>query len=323
MQTEGPHSGNGDNRTEAESNVVRFPRDWIGPREHLVPFGPGADPPRQTTAPFGLPPSADDFWGEDSASVQDALQAPDRIELGESDATLDQPERVRGPQHDAGRPAPWAPRFPRRVSGSAASDSSESASPRRHRARTLLGLVAIAAGVALVIGHLISAQDNRSAATTATSKSRDYGLYFAGLKHSLGGAVPHASQEIASRVRTSARRRPRQPPPRHQHKPRKSSHASGSPTTSYVAANGGSGGSAGAATATTSSSSAATASPAGTTASPTDTTQSSSVSNDSGGGGSSGGGASSGGSGGSSSGGGSSGSGPVGPGAPFGPGKLG
>ena len=307
---------------------MRFPRDWIGPREQLVPFGPTAGPPRQPTAPLGLPPSADDFWGEGSAAVQDALQAPDRIELGESDA-LDQPERVRGAQHDAGRPASWAPRFPRRVSGSASSDSSESASPRRHRARTLLGLVGVAAGVALVIGVLITDQHNRGAATTAKSKSRDYGLLFAGLGHSVVGAVPHASQEIASHVRTPAHPRPRQSPPRHQHKPRKSSHASGSPTTSYVTASGGSGGSTGAATATTGSATSATSSPTGTTASPSDTTQSSSVSNDSGGGGSSAaggsGGASGGGSsgGGSSSGGGGSGSGPVGPGAPFGPGKLG
>jgi len=58
--------------TRAESdrdNVVQLPaRDWLGPREELVPLGPS----RQSDSP----PRADDFWSEDSAALQDAWQPP-------------------------------------------------------------------------------------------------------------------------------------------------------------------------------------------------------------------------------------------------------
>jgi hypothetical protein len=50
-------------------NVVHLPaRDWLGPREDLVPVGPAKH--------ADSPPAPDDFWGEDSASLQDALRAP-------------------------------------------------------------------------------------------------------------------------------------------------------------------------------------------------------------------------------------------------------
>jgi hypothetical protein len=49
--------------------------DWLGPDADLVPFGtrPAADPELDTRPAL---PSADDFWGEHSASVQDAVQVP-------------------------------------------------------------------------------------------------------------------------------------------------------------------------------------------------------------------------------------------------------
>lgn len=64
--------------------MLQFTRDWIGPREQLVPFGARATEtaerrPRSDLAfdaEPALPPCAEDFWGEDSAAVQDALQAP-------------------------------------------------------------------------------------------------------------------------------------------------------------------------------------------------------------------------------------------------------
>jgi hypothetical protein len=58
---------------DSDDNVVKFPRDWLGPREELVPFGPSAG-----TAPPDdeLPRSADDFWGEQSSAVHDAVRAP-------------------------------------------------------------------------------------------------------------------------------------------------------------------------------------------------------------------------------------------------------
>ena len=55
-----------------DDNVVRLPRDWLGPREDLIPFGSTSEPGPSV----GLAPTADDFWGESSAAVQDAVQAP-------------------------------------------------------------------------------------------------------------------------------------------------------------------------------------------------------------------------------------------------------
>lgn len=61
--------------------MVRLPRDWLGPREELVPIGAaGGGPPRSDEpvagAPTVWPPTAHDFWGEDSAALHDAMQAP-------------------------------------------------------------------------------------------------------------------------------------------------------------------------------------------------------------------------------------------------------
>lgn len=61
-------------------NVVPFPRDWIGPAEDLVPLGsppdealgeePGSD------EELGRTLGADAFWGECSASLHEAIEAP-------------------------------------------------------------------------------------------------------------------------------------------------------------------------------------------------------------------------------------------------------
>lgn len=87
-------------RAQPGGNVVRLPRDWLGPRDQLVPFGPRATPPpdpEATVAPPSAgaafpspspnaafpspstdaafpPPSPDDFWGEGAASLQDAFE---------------------------------------------------------------------------------------------------------------------------------------------------------------------------------------------------------------------------------------------------------
>ena len=56
---------------------MRLPRDWLGPREELVPIGRPAAP--GAAAPFGddgLPPTAEDFWGEDSAALHSVVQGP-------------------------------------------------------------------------------------------------------------------------------------------------------------------------------------------------------------------------------------------------------
>ncbi len=70
------------------TNVVRIPRDWFGPREELVPFGPRAAQleaerearadgvPEQASAPGDLPLDPNMFWGEDATSIHDVLDAP-------------------------------------------------------------------------------------------------------------------------------------------------------------------------------------------------------------------------------------------------------
>jgi hypothetical protein len=354
VKTGGPHSEDGSKPTDAENNVVRFPRDWIGPRKDLVPFGPAADPPTQTASTFTAPPSADDFWGEDSAAVQDALQAPHAGVLDGGASEVHPVEQVDGPHRGdrAARPH-RAPRFPRRVSRSAPrAPVAQTASAWRRRVRLALGLFTVAAGVGLLLGHLLIDKSGRRVPTVATARSPGNPLEFGSLRRWIGGAVPHASREIAARIRVPPRRSVRREPARRSHKTHKASHGAGAPTTSFVASSRGSTtGSASTATSNGGTTASAASAPA-TSGSAGETVRSSSVTNDSGGssgggssgggssgggssgggssgGGSSGGGSSGGGSsGGGSSGGGSSGgggqpSGPVGPGAPFGPGKLG
>lgn len=89
METRGPQDDEAGTETLRESNVIRLPRDWLGPREELVPLGIGGDaasfgigPDRESTHPDSTDgPGVDqleaaDFWGEGSATVQRALEAP-------------------------------------------------------------------------------------------------------------------------------------------------------------------------------------------------------------------------------------------------------
>jgi hypothetical protein len=84
----------GGETAQPADKVVRLPRDWLGPREDLVPFGPGAsapEPESDASAPSPeAPPTAADFWGERSAAVQ----AP-ADEAIEADARFAAPRRRR------------------------------------------------------------------------------------------------------------------------------------------------------------------------------------------------------------------------------------
>lgn len=53
-----------------DSNVVRLPRDWLGPRNELIPLGESA---HEAGGAAATNPTADDFWGG-STSVQDPVQ---------------------------------------------------------------------------------------------------------------------------------------------------------------------------------------------------------------------------------------------------------
>ena len=75
MKTEGRHPGEGTAEARPDDNVVRLPRDWLGPREELVPLAIGGDSAGDLERD-AAPPGADDFWGEGSAAVQSALLGP-------------------------------------------------------------------------------------------------------------------------------------------------------------------------------------------------------------------------------------------------------
>jgi hypothetical protein len=146
-ENDGPNSSGG-HEDDATANVVHFPRDWFGPHEELVPFGPGAEEGARDDAgtptplePVTPPPvRADDFWGEDSASIHNAMQAP---------VTPDpfaKPEPVAAPDPVA-EPEPVAVAGER--SPSRAWRPSVGGLPARRRAVTWVGLGA--AAITLVV----------------------------------------------------------------------------------------------------------------------------------------------------------------------------
>jgi len=79
MRTSGGRS-----ESSETSNVVRIPRDWFGPKDELVPFGPRAweEPgPDEPSAVSGDPAAAEPvdanlFWGEDAGTVHGVLDPP-------------------------------------------------------------------------------------------------------------------------------------------------------------------------------------------------------------------------------------------------------
>jgi hypothetical protein len=118
------------------SNVVRLPRDWLGPRDELVPFGAGAaEPP--------APPSANDFWGEDSAAMHDAVQGPSP-ESGADGAEAVPGTTPSGPE-DAVAPPGAADRW---TANGRAGTSAGAYLGRRWANRTAALIVASALGVA-------------------------------------------------------------------------------------------------------------------------------------------------------------------------------
>ena len=73
METEGPTTEHGGEEPGTNNNVVPFPRDWLGPREELIPFGNSAGyGVEQSTAA----PGAEAFWGGDSGPLHAVLPEP-------------------------------------------------------------------------------------------------------------------------------------------------------------------------------------------------------------------------------------------------------
>lgn len=69
METEGRNSEQGGQEPGTNNNVVPFPRDWLGPREELIPFGSSAE---QSAAA----PEAEAFWGGECDPLHAVVAAP-------------------------------------------------------------------------------------------------------------------------------------------------------------------------------------------------------------------------------------------------------
>ncbi len=113
METDGRQSRAGDRELSSDENVVRLPRDWLGPRDELVPIGPASRARARAAGLLDddplddLPPTAHDFWGEDSAALHDAIQGPARADPAPADAepvSVAAARRPRFPSPRLGRP---------------------------------------------------------------------------------------------------------------------------------------------------------------------------------------------------------------------------
>lgn len=69
MESRERHDEGQDRPADDLTNVVRIPRDWFGPVEELVPFGP-------RTAEADVPVDPNSFWDESSGSIQHVVGAP-------------------------------------------------------------------------------------------------------------------------------------------------------------------------------------------------------------------------------------------------------
>jgi hypothetical protein len=79
VKTDSQDPAEGRESTPTEDNVVRLPREWLGPREELVQIGvPDAD---------AAPPAPEDFWGEGSSDLQSALLGPSADEESAEDTS--------------------------------------------------------------------------------------------------------------------------------------------------------------------------------------------------------------------------------------------
>jgi len=73
VETEGPKTDHGGEEPGTTNNVVPFPRDWLGPREELIPFGSSAGYGAHETA---ATPGAEAFWGGESGPLHAVLPEP-------------------------------------------------------------------------------------------------------------------------------------------------------------------------------------------------------------------------------------------------------
>ena len=161
MNSEGPQSEDGGSGIRRDDNVVRLPRDWLGPREDLVPFGPSAQN-QPDRPPLDLPLTADAFWSESSASVHDALQASPSDPNGLGSAELGRP-RGRFPARGRVLAGGWVPGRGRVPEGFTRAGA-------REAVRNPASWIALAAvAVLIVLGLTSSAGQKAGRQTLATA----------------------------------------------------------------------------------------------------------------------------------------------------------
>ena len=231
--TEGRQTEAGEREAHPRATVVRLPRDWLGPREELVPFGPRADSQNaggaarsdeplpsaegSPTCADESPPSAEDFWGERSAAIHDALQAP-----------ADDP--AAGGAAGTRRPRRSVRTLDRRILATAA------------------GTLAVAAVVLLAVSSSFSGPSRPAggakagvAAVFGSGISRLMQLGLAKLDISaIRNLAPHADSRETRHTphrRSAPRIRPSAPTANHRHAPQLRSAPSVSIDTSHAAAN--------------------------------------------------------------------------------------
>jgi hypothetical protein len=156
--------GDGDERTT--ENVVRLPRDWLGPRDELVPMGSRARTAEtlDDASVESLPPTAASFWDEDSGSLQAAMQAPADPAGGQCEPAdaLPSARRPRARRLYRGLARPRLPRSLTRAAGF----------PRGRSTAAVAGLLTASVVVILaVIGQTEGGTSNVPTKTASSSES--------------------------------------------------------------------------------------------------------------------------------------------------------
>lgn len=157
----------GDEDERTTENVVRLPRDWLGPREELVPMGSRArtaETPDDAPAE-SLPPTAASFWDEDSGSLQAPMQAPADAWQGQWGPASTEPAALARSASARRRHSIPRPRVPRSLSGGFG--------PRQRRGTAAVaGLLAACLLVALAaIGQTEGGTPNAGGRTASSSKN--------------------------------------------------------------------------------------------------------------------------------------------------------
>ena len=250
MDANGRHTGPGGRESASDDNVVRLPREWLGPREELVPFAVDDEPVDQLASP----PSTHDFWGE----VDDDQWGTPAEEIApEPRRRL---PRRRGVVHAGESPVR---RFLRRslnrtppITLPARAQTRDAVAPRRLRLQLLLRLLLrlrpsawVAVGVVLaVIGVAISAAGQTGhPAPSARASHGPPAQATATVAAGIGFAPLHAASRLRARPSPRVRARPSvsrvHPVPHRTHSARRTqeaarrratSHASPPPQTSTV-----------------------------------------------------------------------------------------